>query len=400
MPTLKFTAKVIQGLGLPEGKAEGLFFDSDIGGFGLRLRAGGSKTWIFQYKLGSKQRRMSFGTYPTMGLEHARRTAAELQAKARLGQDPAGEKIEARARSAETFHTAAKQYLEWQEKRLRPRSFEEVERHLLTHSRPLHGEPLAKIDRRAVAGLLSALPANGNHVRASLSAFFAWAMREGLAEANPAALTNKPAETTARARTLSADELRDVWRVLEADDYGAIVRLLALTGARREEIGSLTWPEVDLEAALIRLPGERTKNGRPFDLPLSAPAAAILRGRDRDEERDFVFGRGKGGFSGWSACKARLDKRIADLRKEEGRAPMPPWVMHDLRRTMSTVMHETLGVQPHIVEACLNHVSGHQGGVAGVYNRSQYSEEKRAALDLWGRHIVTIVEGRNVTRTG
>jgi hypothetical protein len=78
----------------------------------------------------------------------------------------------------------------------------------------------------------------------------------------------------------------------------------------------------------------------------------------------------------------------------DARAKIAPWVLHDLRRTMSTVMHERLGVQPHIVEACLNHVGGHQGGVAGTYNRSVYANEKRRAVDLWAAHVEAMVEGR------
>jgi integrase len=131
-------------------------------------------------------------------------------------------------------------------------------------------------------------------------------MREGLVDANPVAFTNKPSKAVARERILAGDELRDIWRTLGDDDYGDILRLLTLTGARRDEIGSLAWPEVVLDGALISLPSARVKNGRPFDLPLSGAALAVLQGRARCDGRDFVFGRGKSGFSGWSACKARL----------------------------------------------------------------------------------------------
>jgi integrase len=262
------------------------------------------------------------------------------------------------------------------------------------HARPLHKEPVAKVGRRAVAALLSALPANARHVHASLNAFFSWAMREGLVDANPVAFTNKPSKAIARERTLTGDELCDVWRALGDDDYGDILRLLTLTGARRDEIGSLEWSEVDLDGALVSLPSTRVKNGRPFDLPLSGAALAVLRGRARHDGRDFVFGRGKGGFSGWSACKARLDARIAELRRAEGKPPMRPWVLHDLRRTMSTLMYDQLNIQPHVVEAVLNHISGHQGGVAGTYNRARYSTEKARALDRWAAHVMALVEGR------
>jgi integrase len=391
---MKFTAATIKALKLPDGKSETLFFDDDLGGFGVRLRAGGSRNWIFQYKLGTKTRRLTLGPLSAMGLEQARRTATELYARVRLGQDPAGDRVEARAKAGETVEWALKKYLQYRKDHLRPRSFEEVERHLLTHCRPLHKEPLTKIDRRAVATLLNGLPSNANHVRASLSAFFGWAMREGLVDANPVALTNKPSKGGARERVLTPDEIRDIWRGLEQDDYGDIVRLLALSGARRDEIGHLLWSEIDLQAGLIRLPAARVKNNTPFDLPLSGPASTLLEGRARREGRDYVFGRGEGGFSGWSACKRRLDARIDEARKAAGRPPMQPWVLHDLRRTLSTRMHEELGVQPHIVEAVLNHISGHKQGVAGVYNRATYSAEKRQALDMWGERLLSIIEGR------
>jgi integrase len=108
-----------------------------------------------------------------------------------------------------------------------------------------------------------------------------------------------------------------------------------------------------------------------------------------------VFGIGQQGFSGWSRCKERLDERI---EKDLG-APLDHWTPHDLRRTMSTLMNDRLGVLPHVVEAILNHVSGSKGGVAGVYNKALYLRERSDALNLWASHLTAIVEGRenNVT---
>jgi integrase len=100
-----------------------------------------------------------------------------------------------------------------------------------------------------------------------------------------------------------------------------------------------------------------------------------------------VFGYGDGPFSGWSKAKAALDERLAGKLKSH-------WVAHDLRRTVATRMAD-LGVQPHVIEAALNHVSGHKAGVAGIYNRSLYSAEKAAALALWAEHVTAVVEDRN-----
>ena len=353
-----------------------------------RLRTGGRGRWIFQYRIGRRQRRATIGVASAISPADARATAATLYARTKMGEDPAAMKEKAVAAQNDWFDRAVDIYLDRRRESLRPRSFEEVRRHLQTHSAPLHVLPLAEIDRRRVAVLLAGLgekngPVAANLVRASLSAFFAWAMREGLASANPITSTNKHAVAASRERVLSDEELKAIWTAANsAGQYGVIVKLLALTGARREEIGRLTWPEIDLDAALISLPGSRTKNHKPFQIPLSPAAVSLLAAQPRRVGVDFLFGRA--GFKGWAQGKAALDRR----------AKIAPWRAHDLRRTMSTVMHERLGVAPHVVEACLNHVSGHQGNVAGVYNRAQYVVEKRRALDIWAAHVAAVVEGR------
>jgi integrase len=184
-----------------------------------------------------------------------------------------------------------------------------------------------------------------------------------------------------------------MWGACRDDDLGRIVKLLVLTGARREEIASLRWPEVDLESAVISLPGERTKNGKPHDIPLSGPALDILKACPRRPGRELCFGDGEGGYQGWGKAKVALDKRI--------RPALAPWRIHDLRRTVATAMAESppdkehpkargLGVPPHIIEAMLNHVSGHKAGVAGVYNHATYAREVRAALVMWADHVSAI----------
>ena len=396
---MKLTKSAVAALKLPPGKAEAITLDDDIPGFGVRLRAGGSRTWIFQYRQGRKQRRLSFGAVDVVRMADAREKAARLHAEVKLGCDPAGAKIEARARAVETVEPSIGRYLARKRERLKARSLEEVDRHLLKHAKPLHGRQLAAIDRRTIAALLAGIaqnsgPVAANRVRASLSAFFAWCMKEGLADANPVLNTNKAAENGARERVLAADELRAIWRALADDQYGAIVKLLALTGQRREEIGGLRWSEIDLDNATIALPPERTKNRRQHVVPLSAPALAIVqaqpqRGDGDGELRDLLFGFGNGPFSGWSGSKETLDARIA----ANGGKPLPHWTLHDLRRSAATGMAD-LGVQPHVIEAVLNHASGHKAGVHGIYNRSSYEREKRAALDLWTEHLMAVVEGR------
>jgi integrase len=222
----------------------------------------------------------------------------------------------------------SKSYLDYKKDQLRPRSFAEVKRHLEVNAKPLHSLPLASIDQGAIAGRLNAVAKNGaiaaNRTRASLSAMFVWAMGEGLAAANPVMNTNRREEKT-RDRVLSDTELRTIWQSLEEDDYGVIVKLLMLTGQRANEIAGLRWSEVDSRQGLISLPGERTKNGRPHDVPMTATVRSLLKLQEKTGDRDLIFGRSDGPFSGWSKAKAALDERTGSRKH---------WTIHDLRRSV------------------------------------------------------------------
>ena len=377
---MKLNKAKVEGLKLPEGKSERIVFDDALKGFGVRLRAGGKRTWIAQYRFGSKQRRLTLGTLENTDFDEARKRAKKALSNTYLGKDPALEKVEARAQAGVTLSSVAERYLsERAAKRLKPRSLEEVERHLRKHWAPLGELPLKKIDRATVAAQLGKIakdsgPFAANRARAALSAMFSWAIGEGLADANPIVGTNKATEEISRDRVLSDDELRLVWLHAGAGEYGAIARLLILTGQRREEVGAMEWGEIDLDAAVWTIPAPRTKNKRPHDVPLSPAAVEILRTLPRRADREYVFGSGSGGFQGWSHCKSALDARIA-----EAGGKVKPWRLHDLRRTLATRLGD-MSVLPHVVEATLNHVSGHRAGVAGVYNRAVYATEKRDAL--------------------
>jgi len=226
--------------------------------------------------------------------------------------------------------------------------------------------------------------ASAARARSDLSALFTWAMKEGLCENNPVIATNNPgAGHQPRDRVLSNAELRLVWRACQDDDFGRITRLLVLTGCRREEIGGLLWSEVEGDAVTIS--GQRTKNHRAHVLPLPAVALDLLPAARA--ARPYVFGSRGEGFSAWAYSKMRLDTRIAETVGK----PLAHWTMHDLRRSAATGMAD-LGVEPHIIEAILNHISGHKAGVAGVYNRAPYEKQKRAALAQWADHVMRLVE--------
>jgi integrase len=392
---VKLTPQTLVTLVPPSGQSEAVVFDDDMPGLGLRLRSSGTRTWIYQYKVARRGRRVTIGDAGVISLAKARKTAADLHARVRLGGDPAGERFEERARAADTMATALTAYLEHQRAKLRPRSFAQVSRHLLRHSKPLHSLQLAKIDRRAIAMRLATIaaqagPVEANRTSASLAAFFAWAIREGIVDgSNPAAGTTRRPERP-RDRVLDNAELTAIWAATADDSsYSAIVRLLLLTGQRITEIGALRWSEI--VDGRILLPASRTKNDRAHTVPLSAAARAIIDAQPRVDGQDFVFGRGHNRpFTSWSVGKAMLDGRVG--------AGAAHWTNHDLRRVAATKMAD-LGISPHIIEAILNHVSGHKRGVAGVYNRANYEPQKRHALDAWAEHLLGIVEGRSVTAT-
>jgi integrase len=406
---MKLTAKGIRGLKLPHGKTDHLYWDDDIPGLGLRLRAGGSRNWIFQYQLGEKHRRMSLGAATEESFARVKDTklgirelAAQIHAKVKLGQDPAGEKQQARKTATDTFEEVARRFLAFQRahggsegKGLRQGSYTEAERHLMTHAKALHRLLLEKIQQRDIANVISTVrakhPVTANRVRTSLASLFSWAISEGLVTSNPVTGT-KRTEEKSRDRVLDESELRLIWNALGDDHYGAIIRLLVLTGQRAGEIAGLRWSEVKDDALV--LPPERTKNHREHSVPLSEPARAVIEAQPRRPDhdgnlRELVFGFGQGPFSGWGKSKEILDRRIA----EKIGHPLPHWTPHDLRRSFAT--HAAgLGIQPHIIEVLLNHVSGFRAGVAGIYNRQAYDAEKRTALATWADHLLAIVENR------
>jgi integrase len=387
---MKFTIKEIAGLRLPAGSRDFVWWDDDIAGFGIRLREGGSRTWIYRYRRGSKQRSMKLGSAKSVTLGVARENASKLEAEVRLGGDPALKNQAANLAADNTFGVLANQYLEARKSKWRPKSCAQYQRHLLKYAKPLHRLPITAVSQRNIANLLTDITkesgeATSNRLRSTLCSLFSWVIKEGirLPEGNVASYTNKHAEKS-RDRVLTDGELKTIWRDCPDSDFGAIIKLLILTGQRANEIGGLRWDEVHDEQ--IVLPSLRTKNKRTHIVPLSDPAKVIL-GRFRADGRTHVFGRADTiGFDGWGFAKRTLDARIAGK-------PLPHWTIHDIRRTVATRMAE-LGVQPHIIEAVLNHVSGHKGGIAGIYNRATYDKEKREALNLWAEHVTALVEGR------
>jgi integrase len=399
---MRLTEGTVSELELPPGKSELIVFDDKLAGFGIRLRSGGSRTWIAQYRIGNKQRREKLGTFPNLKANEAREAARRTLNRAGLGYDPQAEKIADRAKAKNTIDSIIDDYLAFKADKVRARTHEETERYLRKHWKPLHRMQIDKIELADVAACLRAIIRTNGEVaalraRVALSNLFVWAMREGIAKSNPVINTNKPDEPEARDRVLSEGEIAEIWAACRDDDYGRIVKLALLTAARRDEVSGMLWDEIAVERATWSIPGDRTKNGRPLVLPLSATALEILKNVNRRENRVHVFGAGEGGFSGWSKAKAALDVRILEARqKKDAKAKaMKDWRFHDLRRTCATIMADKLGVLPHVIEAVLNHVSGHKAGVAGVYNRALYEREMRDALTRLADYVEAVIDGRD-----
>jgi integrase len=406
---MAITLRTIHSLGPGE-----TIWDKDhreaVRGFGVR-RQRGTPVYVLKYRTFGRQRFFTIGPHGAPWTpEKARKEAKRLLGLVAEGKDPADQRAQTALQAADTLRKIVDQYLKYAKQKQRPKTHYEAKRYLETYWKSLHSTSVFLIQRRHVATHVSEIAADHGAVtaaraRAALSAVFNWAIREGLdIPSNPVIGTNRPAAPRPRERVLTDIELAEVWRAAGKDDYGRIVKLLMLTGQRREEVGGMRWSELNFNTKTWTIPSARTKNGREHRLPLADAAVALIPARLGNREQ--VFGDGPRqagdpprGFSGWSKSKAALDAKILKFRQREVASnteaePLRDWRLHDLRRTTATIMADRLGVFPHIVEAVLNHVSGHRAGVAGVYNHARYESDVHAALNAWADHIKQIVASR------
>jgi integrase len=391
---VKLDAKTVAGLRL-DGKTDAIFFDSTLPGFGYRLRLGADgkvkRTWIAQYRRAGGTRRVLIGSANVVSAEAARNAARKILGAAALGQDPQGDRNERREKDTLSFRKVAAEYLAAKQGSVRPRTLTEVTRYLSdAYFKPLHGVAIDKIGRRDIAARLVIIKRENGNVaaaaaRTAISSLFSWAMQMGYCEANPVIGTVE-FTTTPRERVLGDDELAAIWNACDGNsEHDRIVRLLVLTGCRRQEIGGMRWSELDSENGTWVLPSERAKNKHEHTLPLPSAAWDIINTVPHMAHRDHLFGvRAGDGFTDWGRAKRMLDAKLGDAVQQ--------WRVHDLRRTAATKLAD-LGVQPHIIETILNHQSGHKRGIAGTYNRSSYAREVRAALGLWADHVRALATG-------
>ena len=232
--------------------------------------------------------------------------------------------------------------------------------------------------------------ARGRKMHAALSVLFGYLLQHRKVAINPCAGVWRPAPPNARERTLTEPEIKIFWRAADEAPvpYNAIFQVLLLTGCRLNEVSGMCRSELS-DGGTWTIPSARTKNYRPHILALPSLAREIIMGVLGDNEYVFAGAISGRAVSAFSEAKSALDKNMPGVA---------PWRLHDLRRTAATGMAE-LGIAPHIVEAVLNHVSGARAGVAGIYNRALYAEEKKTALVRWATHIAGLVADKpsNVT---
>jgi integrase len=388
---MRLTDAAVAQLTLAGDEGERIWWDDELAGFGIRLRRNAAagpngrvtRRWVVQYRPSPRRtRRMTLKGAPgVVRAARARGWAKDVLAKVHLNDDPQAARIA--ARRAVTFIERAKEYLDAAVATRRPATQDAYTRHLLKHAKALHTRSLEAITRSEIAALLSRIAReNGmvqsNRMRRTLSAFFAWCMREHELGANPVIGTRVLPEAS-RERVLSDQELAAIWAATGAlsGDHDRIVRLLMLTGCRRTEIGGMRWSEI--AGSTFTLPGERSKNHVAHTVPLHWLAVAQLP--PRKPGRTVVFGMGDHGFRGWANCKTRLDAKLAFDQ---------PWRLHDLRRSCATWLAEN-GTEPAHIDAALNHRDNvAKAGIRRVYNRASYEAPKQAALMKWAGHIARL----------
>ena len=391
MPTRALTVAAVERIKPPkQGQID--YFDLGFPGLALRLGYGGTKTWIFFYRLHSgKLRRLTLGRFPAMNLADAREVWRDARKAVGKGENPAHKK----PTRADSFEAVADQWLKRDQ--IHNRSHAEVKRVLDRDVKPVwEGRMIATIGRRDALDLIDGIADRGavtlaRRAHAHLHRLFKWSVGRGIIEINPMADLPKPGKVVARDRVLSNAELMLIWRAAANIEwpFGPLFRLLILTGARKMEIGALRWSEIDGDT--IRLEGERTKNSEKFTIPLSRQALTIINALPRIAESEFVFTTtGQTCVSGFSKAKALLDADVAKLNRGRG---LPEWRIHDLRRTVATGL-QRLGVGLQVVETILGHVSGSRAGVIGIYQRHKFDDEKREALEAWARHVEALGRGQ------
>lgn len=391
---IKLTERAIDRLTCEAGRKDALVFDVEQRGLAVRVVAAGSKTYLAQYSSSGRKHRVPLGSVDAISLAAARSAAAAIMGQVAQGANPAvsrkAEAVQAKASALRDQMTLTKLVGDWEKLHLssrRPRYRTEAVSALKRAFAEWLGRPAERLTRKDVVKVLDQLPPSMARATAAYGrACFSWGLKREAVETNP--FEALPVQTvTKRDRVLQDAECERVWRAACAISapFGPIVRLLMLTGQRREEVGGMAWSELSADLATWTIPAERSKNGQPSVVPLSGPVTDLLQERldaMRENRRGLVFpGEGGRPFGGWSKSKAALDMASG----------VTGWRLHDLRRTTATGL-QRLGVRLEVTEAVLNHVSGTRSGIVGIYQRHDWAAEKRAALEAWAAHLMAVIE--------
>jgi integrase len=365
------------------------YFDTRPPSLGLRVSSSGRKTWFIMYRSGGRLRRLTFGTYPALGLADARSQAATARHTVAQGNDPAVEKHD--ARHAPSVSDIASQYLTLYAK-VQKKSWRD-------DARLLHREVLSHwghrkafdITRRDVLVLLDQIvqrgaPIQANRVLALIRKLYNWAISRDLIEHNPCIQVKPPGKEHQRDRVLNDDEIRLVWNATEQLDppTAAQLRLRLLTAQRGGEVRTMRWEDIDMESGWWTIPARIAKNGLSHRVPLSRPVLDLLSHLQAIiGESPWVFPSGR-----------RQGRPIVDVRKSAKRVcnlSGVVFVPHDLRRTAASHM-AGMGISRLVVGKILNHA---EPGVTKVYDRHSYDAEKRQALNAWGERVMELVTARD-----
>jgi len=383
--------------------------DGLVPGLYLVVQTNGVKSWALRYRIERQTRKLTLGpalterkgpaAAPSIGqaltLAEARNVARRALQEVAEGTDPSRAKqaIKAATRSGEDrVDTQARDFIERHCKR-HNRSWREVERQFRIEIVPNWGSRRVQdIGRRDIIALIDDIVAHGapiqaNRVLATLSRFFSWLVERDVLKTSPAAGIRKPSPETSRDRVLSNGEIAALWKASGAVGYpfGTLVRLLLLTGQRRNEAAGMRWSELDRDRKEWMISAERSKNGKAHTVPLSEAAFAEIDAIPRVEGQDLLLSTtGITSISGFSKAKRRLNQAM--------QAEIAAWSLHDLRRTAASGMAR-LGVNLPVIEKVLNHMSGSFSGVVGIYNRHDFANEQRTALEAWAECVLEIAEG-------
>ena len=419
MPSIKISKATVD-VAQPS-VADKVYWDKALAGFGLKITPAGRKVYLYRYRLAPPGRAaktqpvtLTIGKHGDLTPDQARDRATELAGKVAVGVDPRAEerreRIEAEARARRdtdlAFDLKADQWLDHyeHEKERRPSSVSQAKLVVRNHLKPaLKSKPLPEIGKSDIQSIIDAIPVRQKAMRRAVFAYasilFGWAASSGYIDRNPLQDMNKPPAPKARERVLTDEELSAVWRATTGlpKPFGPFYRMLILSGQRRDEVATLGWGDLDRAAATWTIPADRAKNGRAHIVPLSAQVVVeldALAGSSLQWPRSgFVLTTtGRTPISGFSKAKVALDDLIDKSTAAAGGEPMVEWRVHDLRRTLATGL-QRLGVRFEVTEAVLNHISGSKGGVAGIYQRHDWKDEKRAALTAWASHVERLLSG-------